>query len=333
MENIDLLGNLGKIAGIAGIALGILFLTFQSIIQKNIFPNLSKEHGYKVIRMIVVACTMIAVLGIGAWVYANQQEKDGQKIEVRVEGRVTDVNGNGLGNVEVSVQDLEGLKDITDSEGKYVLKFVGNGNSDYTLAYKRSGFSGRTRKINVDFKEGKRKAEDDMQLTALVVHDVSDEADDKKNNPANIEADDPEDWTPVNPGRSTNQVGNATINLIYDPDGSGCNLNINISIGGINFNPQTNPVQLIGVRPGKQTYAISGMAYCPGGQCAVFSGVNQELLNTWSAGDPQVKKTLSFFNEINVVAGATYYLVFDPSSCLAGIADADTYTYFKSLSF
>lgn len=32
MENLDLLSNLGKIAGVAGIALGVLFLTFRGII-------------------------------------------------------------------------------------------------------------------------------------------------------------------------------------------------------------------------------------------------------------------------------------------------------------
>ena len=42
-----------------------------NIIRKNIFPRLSNEHAFRIIRLILVFTFLIAALGIGAWVYAS----------------------------------------------------------------------------------------------------------------------------------------------------------------------------------------------------------------------------------------------------------------------
>ena len=79
MENLDLLEKLGKVAGIAGIAVGALVLIFGGIIQKNIFPGMTKEQGYSIIKMMILAASALAMRGIAAWVYTdfkkNKQEK------------------------------------------------------------------------------------------------------------------------------------------------------------------------------------------------------------------------------------------------------------------
>ena len=65
----QLLEILGKVAGIGGISLGVLLLIFRSVIQRNLFPKLSQEDSYKVIRLIIVLTFVIATFGILAWAY------------------------------------------------------------------------------------------------------------------------------------------------------------------------------------------------------------------------------------------------------------------------
>lgn len=70
----EILQQLGKIAGIAGIALGGFVIIFREIIRKSIFPNLSKNHGYRLLRLVIILTFSIAIIGIGAWVYLSIQE-------------------------------------------------------------------------------------------------------------------------------------------------------------------------------------------------------------------------------------------------------------------
>lgn len=73
----SILKTVGQVAGIGGIALGVLLLVFRDVVRKNIFPRLSSVHAYRIIRMIVVATFLIAALGIGAWTFVQTQEKSG----------------------------------------------------------------------------------------------------------------------------------------------------------------------------------------------------------------------------------------------------------------
>ena len=148
--------------------------------------------------------------------------------------------------------------------------------------------------------------------------------------------------TPQNPGGTTTggttrqPAANTTlanITILYDDEGTGCNLDIHINIGSRSFYPQSNPVTLTGLPVGTYNYSVTGTAYCPAGQCATVTGVDPSVLDMMSNGDAQIKERLKFFNEIKIVPGGMYYLVFDPSSCLVGIADKDTYDFFNALNF
>lgn len=66
-----LLKTVGQIAGIGGLGLGVLLLTFREVVRKNIFPGLTKVHGYRIIRLIVVTTFLIAAFGITAWTYVQ----------------------------------------------------------------------------------------------------------------------------------------------------------------------------------------------------------------------------------------------------------------------
>lgn len=64
--------TLGQIAGIGGVALGVFLLLFRDVIRRNIFPNLTREQAYKIIRLVLVLTFLIALAGIGAWVWSNK---------------------------------------------------------------------------------------------------------------------------------------------------------------------------------------------------------------------------------------------------------------------
>jgi hypothetical protein len=69
MDSPSLLLTVGKIAGIGGIALGVVLIIFREVIRKNIFPNLAQVQGFRIIRLIVVLTFCIAALGVAAWAY------------------------------------------------------------------------------------------------------------------------------------------------------------------------------------------------------------------------------------------------------------------------
>ncbi len=47
METLETLKQLGQVAGIGGIALGVLALVFRDIIRKNIFAGLTKRQSFE----------------------------------------------------------------------------------------------------------------------------------------------------------------------------------------------------------------------------------------------------------------------------------------------
>jgi hypothetical protein len=59
----------GEIAGIGGLALGVLLIVFRDIIRKNVFPTLSKAHAYSLLRLIAILAWSVAILGLLAWTY------------------------------------------------------------------------------------------------------------------------------------------------------------------------------------------------------------------------------------------------------------------------
>lgn len=67
----SLLKTVGQVAGIGGLALGVFLLLFRDVIRRNIFPSLSKEHAYKIIRLFLLLTFALAFGGIAAWVYTT----------------------------------------------------------------------------------------------------------------------------------------------------------------------------------------------------------------------------------------------------------------------
>ncbi len=68
----DLLGTLGRIAGIGGIALGVFLLLFRDVIRQKIFPQLTKQQSYRIILTFMILTWSVAIAGIVAWVMSRQ---------------------------------------------------------------------------------------------------------------------------------------------------------------------------------------------------------------------------------------------------------------------
>jgi len=73
----EILKIVGQVAGIGGIALGVLLLIFRDVIRKKIFPMLTKEQAYKLLRLILVLVWIVALAGIGAWVWVSTHPNGG----------------------------------------------------------------------------------------------------------------------------------------------------------------------------------------------------------------------------------------------------------------
>jgi Mg2+/Co2+ transporter CorB len=61
--------QLAKVAGIGGLAFGVLVLIFREVIRKQIFPTLPPRQAYRLLRLIVVLTFTIALVGLIGWVY------------------------------------------------------------------------------------------------------------------------------------------------------------------------------------------------------------------------------------------------------------------------
>ena len=79
----EILEALGQIAGVGGIALGALLLVYQEIVRKAIFPTLTPERAYRLLRLIIVSFWCVAVLGVGAWIWTDVQCGRAERIATR----------------------------------------------------------------------------------------------------------------------------------------------------------------------------------------------------------------------------------------------------------
>lgn len=84
MMDAELLKIAGQVAGIGGIALGVLLLVFRDVIRKKIFPMLTKEQAYKLLRSTLLLAWLIALAGIGAWVWVSTHSGKSADVTVKI---------------------------------------------------------------------------------------------------------------------------------------------------------------------------------------------------------------------------------------------------------
>jgi hypothetical protein len=68
-----LLGVLGKVAGLGGIALGVFLLLFQGVLQKQFLPQtgLNSAQAFAVILALMILTFGIAAIGVVAWLVSR----------------------------------------------------------------------------------------------------------------------------------------------------------------------------------------------------------------------------------------------------------------------
>jgi hypothetical protein len=68
-----LLGALGKVAGLGGIALGVFLLLFRGVLQKQFLPQtgLSSAQAFAVILALMILTFGIAAIGVVAWLVSR----------------------------------------------------------------------------------------------------------------------------------------------------------------------------------------------------------------------------------------------------------------------
>ena len=71
----------GQIAGIGGVALGVVLILFREVIGKSIFPMLTRAQAYQLLKLIVILVWNIALAGIGAWIWTENRDQTGTHVE------------------------------------------------------------------------------------------------------------------------------------------------------------------------------------------------------------------------------------------------------------
>ena len=72
----EILKTVGQIAGIGGLSLGLALLLFREIIRKNIFPRLSKNDAYRLLRLIGTFVFILALVGLVFWFLGERSNSD-----------------------------------------------------------------------------------------------------------------------------------------------------------------------------------------------------------------------------------------------------------------
>jgi len=264
----DLLEKLGKIAGIAGITVGALVLIFGGIIQKNIFPKMDQKQGFRLIRTMIVAASIMAILGLAAWIYVETQknaiEKQNEMVVKNITGTVLDHENNPLSNVQITVDEVEQLETSTDVDGVFMLEFRGKEKEHFNLVLKHKNYARIKKLIKVDFNSDNEDVGiENIKLTRMRVSEEEEEGNfvdmSKKEEAPSRKANTNSEQ---NSRQQTPQQSTTNITLIYSGDDMGCALNVTLNVGGQTITPTSSNVYLNNVPLGNQNYSISGLIDC-----------------------------------------------------------------------
>lgn len=280
--NIEVLESLGKIAGIAGISIGALVIIFNGILKKQIFPSLTRDQSYSIIRMMIIAAGLLVILGIASWIYVDgkkdQREDDSLLKSKYILGKVVNQDDNPIGNAEVEISQFPDLADRTDVNGRFAIKIRGKGKKFLDIQLRHKDYRSSTSKVKINFEDGEDEVNvETLQLMAKI-------STSNTSNSSSGEVD-------ITDDRETNNGISA--NLMYLGDPYNCILNLTIVLGGKSFVPQGNNFRMTGLASGNQSYRVSGIISCANGfRCAANGS-----------------------GSLMVVQDANYYVMWNDASC------------------
>src|ERR1041385_2667393 len=127
----------GAIAGIGGLALAAVVYIFREVIRKEIFPQLTKEQAYTLLNRIVVLVFVIGVLGLGAYLVVNWQNRMNQNdnrgptaatptpANAELSGTLIDQDDKPIQGASVTIDVIPGMLPVeTSSDGVFHVKEI-----------------------------------------------------------------------------------------------------------------------------------------------------------------------------------------------------------------
>jgi len=110
---------LGKYAGLAGLSIGLVLVLYYTVLKLNIFPKVTSENAYKLIRQLMYLTFVVGIVGIIAWAAINFKEQASTAITGRVANSTTKF---AIADAEIT---LSGRSETarTDGAGNFKLSF------------------------------------------------------------------------------------------------------------------------------------------------------------------------------------------------------------------
>lgn len=65
--------TLARIAGIGGVAVGVLLVLFREVLRRTVFSRISPDHSFRLLRLVVVFTGVVAVGGLATWAVTARQ--------------------------------------------------------------------------------------------------------------------------------------------------------------------------------------------------------------------------------------------------------------------
>jgi hypothetical protein len=153
--DIEILKTLGGVAGIGGIAIGMILLVYREIIRKNVFPRLSQRDAYRLLRHIAFLSWSIAVLGVAGWTWsqsllhpgttsgtaAASEASPAPKQNLVVAGTVVDqATNDAVGQATIAV-DVDGLSVTSEDSGNFQLVLTGEHRGRIRITATKPGYA------------------------------------------------------------------------------------------------------------------------------------------------------------------------------------------------
>ncbi len=277
MTDPALIENILKYTGLAGLAIFATMTLFKSIIQKNIFSNMTKEQSFRIITLMIRGALFVAIVGIGAWVFTSwkSDKEKAKSLEKNKDilGLVVDVNGKPIQAVKGYLAIDDKISGSTDVDGNLYLPVNGIGEDRFEVILKHPSFKLARKWVPVNFK-------DDSKPSFRVELEYKEEI---KPEPIVKKTKQTEDDSQT----TAETKKKAFVFLEYTGDQLGCILDLAITIHDQTYYPTVNRIRVDNLPTGEVNYTITGAISC---------GYN---------GNCQVEGV----GTINVISGKTYDVV------------------------
>ena len=148
--DVQVFRTLGGIAGLAGLAIGMILVLYREIVRKNVFPTLTKRDAYRLLRNIAILSWSIAMFGILCWVWSTANLHRNQSAPaaaaaapeeaVVVAGTVVDQSTNmGIGQATIVI-DGQSSSFISEDTGNFRIVLPGTNRDPVRLSVTKDGY-------------------------------------------------------------------------------------------------------------------------------------------------------------------------------------------------